>query len=91
MNSVSTPPRPVVINVVYGVLNPIPFGFFVAALIFDVIYAKTAELMWTKSAAWLLAFGLFFAVIPRLMNLVTVWVTSRRFLDLTLLKHDCRW
>ncbi len=74
----SEPRRSVVAASLYGLLNPIPFGCFVAALIFDVIYAKTAELMWTKSAAWLILFGLLFAVVPRLVNLTQVWITSRR-------------
>ncbi len=72
------PRRSVVANAIYGVLNPIPFGFFVAALIFDVIYARTGEMLWMKGAAWLIAIGLVFAIIPRLVNLVQVWITSRR-------------
>lgn len=78
MNSASTPHRSVAPRAVFGLLNPIPFGFFVAALIFDVVYARSGESMWNKSAAWLLAIGLLFAVVPRLINLVQVWVTSRR-------------
>lgn len=65
-------------NVVYGVLNPIPFGFFVAGLIFDVIYVKTAVIMWDKGASWLITIGLLFAIIPRVINLVQVCITSRR-------------
>ncbi|WP_231802800.1 DUF2231 domain-containing protein [Stenotrophomonas sp. MMGLT7] len=61
----------------YGLLNPIPFGCFVAALIFDIVYARSAEMLWMKGAAWLIAFGLLFAVIPRLVNLVQVWITGR--------------
>jgi uncharacterized membrane protein len=68
----------VVVNAVYGVLNPIPFGFFVAAFVFDLLYWLTAEILWGKSAAWLIVFGLLFAVVPRLINLVQVWITSRR-------------
>jgi len=68
-----------VANAIYGLLNPIPFGFFVAALIFDIIYARSAEVMWGKGAAWLIVFGLLFAVIPRLINLVQVWITGRRY------------
>jgi len=30
--------------------------------------------MWVKSAAWLISVGLFFAVIPRLINLFRVWL-----------------
>jgi len=72
------PRRSVVANAIYGLFNPIPFGFFVAALIFDVIYAKSGEILWMKGAAWLIVIGLLFAIIPRLVNLVQVWITSRR-------------
>ena len=78
MNSRTTPRRSVVAKAIYGLLNPIPFGFFVAALIFDLIYARSAGMLWAKGAAWLITFGLLFAVVPRLINLVQVWITSRR-------------
>ena len=78
MRSRAAPRRSVVANAVYGLLNPIPFGCFVAALIFDILYSRTAELLWGKGAAWLITFGLLFAVVPRLVNLLQVWVTSRR-------------
>jgi uncharacterized membrane protein len=74
----AAPRRSVVADAVYGLLNPIPFGFFVAALIFDILYARTAELLWGKGAAWLITFGLLLAVVPRLLNLAQVWLTSRR-------------
>ncbi|UPG87782.1 hypothetical protein L2Y94_10620 [Luteibacter aegosomatis] len=70
--------RSVVAQAVYGLLNPIPFGFFVAGLVFDILYASTAELLWGKGAAWLITLGLLFAIVPRVVNLVQVWVTSRR-------------
>jgi uncharacterized membrane protein len=70
--------RSIVAEGLYGLLNPIPFGCFVAALIFDVIYSETAVMLWDKGAAWLIVFGLLFAVVPRLVNLMQVWVTSRR-------------
>jgi uncharacterized membrane protein len=72
------PRRSVVAECIYGLFNPIPFGCFVAALIFDIIYSKTAVMLWDKGAAWLIVFGLLFAVVPRLVNLTQVWVTSRR-------------
>jgi uncharacterized membrane protein len=72
------PRRSVVAESIYGLLNPIPFGCFVAALIFDIIYSKTAVMLWDKGAAWLIVFGLLFAVVPRLVNLTQVWVTSRQ-------------
>ena len=70
--------RAIIAESIYGLLNPIPFGCFVAALIFDIIYSKTAVMLWDKGAAWLIVFGLLFAVVPRLVNLTRVWVTSRR-------------
>jgi uncharacterized membrane protein len=72
------PRRSIVAESIYGLLNPIPFGCFVAALIFDIIYSETAVILWDKGAAWLIVFGLLFAVVPRLVNLTRVWVTSRR-------------
>jgi uncharacterized membrane protein len=79
MSSIATPHRSVVASAIYGLLNPIPFGCFVAALIFDITYAHTADILWDKSAAWLIVLGLLFAVIPRLINLVQIWITSRRW------------
>jgi uncharacterized membrane protein len=77
MNARVAPRRSVVANALYGLLNPIPFGFFVAALIFDVVYVGSANVLWAKAAAWLITLGLLIAVIPRVINLVQVWITSR--------------
>ena len=73
------PHRSPVANAIYGVLNPIPYGCFVATLIFDILYASTAAILWAHAAAWLVTIGLLFAIIPRVVNLVQVWFTSRRF------------
>ena len=62
--------------VVFELLNPLPYAFFVAALIFDAIYANSAEILWMKAAAWLICIGLLFAVIPRLINLAQVWIAG---------------
>jgi uncharacterized membrane protein len=78
MNLRPEPRRSIVAESIYGLLNPIPFGCFVAALIFDILYSKTAVMLWDKGAAWLIVFGLLFAVVPRLINLTQVWITSRR-------------
>ena len=78
MNSRVIPHRSTLANAVYGLLNPLPFGFFVAALIFDIIYVQTAGVLWNKGAAWLVVFGLLLAVIPRFVNLAQVWITSRQ-------------
>lgn len=79
MSSLAAPRRSVVANAIYGVLNPIPFGFFVGGLVFDIIYAHSAEILWVKAAAWLITLGLLAAIIPRLVNLAQVWITSRRY------------
>jgi uncharacterized membrane protein len=78
MNYRVPPRRSPVANAVYGLLNPIPYGCFVAALIFDILYAKTAVIMWDQGAAWLIVIGLLAAIVPRIVNLVQVWITSRR-------------
>jgi len=78
MSSRVEPRRSIVAEGLYGLLNPIPYGCFVAALVFDIIYACSADILWDKGAAWLIVFGLLFAVIPRLVNLVQVWITSRQ-------------
>jgi uncharacterized membrane protein len=66
-------PRSRVASVVFDVLDPIPYGFFVGGLVFDAVYAKTAEILWLKGAAWLISIGLVVAVVPRLINLAQVW------------------
>lgn len=78
MSSRAAPRRSTLASAVFGLLDPIPFGCFVAALIFDILYVRTGELLWDKGAAWLITFGLLFAVLPRLVNLAQVWITRRQ-------------
>lgn len=73
----AVPRRSSLANAIYGLLDPIPFGCFVAALVFDILYMRTAVMQWDKGAAWLIVLGLLFAVIPRLVNLVQVWIAPR--------------
>jgi uncharacterized membrane protein len=67
-----------VASAVFNLLDPIPFGFFVATLIFDIIYANNANVLWIKSASWLVSMGLVFAIIPQLINLGRVWFVRNR-------------
>lgn len=60
-------------TILFDLLNPVPYGFFVGTLAFDIIYAESANVFWTKSAAWLVTIGLLFAIMPRLINLGHVW------------------
>jgi uncharacterized membrane protein len=64
-------------GVVFHILDPIPYGCFFAALIFDIVYFRSAFILWDRAAAWLIALGLVAAIVPRLINLVQVWITSR--------------
>ncbi len=72
-----------VTSAVFNLLDPLPFSFFVAVLIFDIIYARTGEMLWVKSAAWLVSLGLILAIVPRLINLAYVWCVARRTSSLT--------
>ncbi|WP_200551531.1 DUF2231 domain-containing protein [Kosakonia sp. LAM2021] len=75
MQTLSGPSRATL--ALYELFNPLPTGFFVAAWIFDILYLKTFQIMWTDAASWLIAIGLLIAILPRLLNLVQVWVTQR--------------
>ena len=44
-------PRKGLLYALYSLLNPIPFGFFVGALIFDILYKNTAEMLWAQAAS----------------------------------------
>ncbi|MEN3274347.1 MAG: hypothetical protein V7631_137 [Massilia sp.] len=67
-----------VTSAVFDLLDPIPFGFFVAVLVFDIIYSRTANVFWMKSASWLVSMGLLFAILPQLINLGRVWFGKNR-------------
>jgi uncharacterized membrane protein len=77
MNSTSSRYQSRFATAVFDLLNPIPYGCFVATLIFDVVYANTADVLWAKGAAWLVTVGLLFAIVPRFINLFHVWFPSR--------------
>jgi len=62
---------------IFDLLNPIPYGLFVGTLIFDIIYAVNADVLWAKGAAWLVTIGLLFAIVPRFINLGHVWFAPR--------------
>lgn len=64
--------------VVFDLFDPVAFGFLVGGLVFDLIYASSPEVMWFKSAAWLISIGLVIAFVPRMINLVQVWFPGAR-------------
>ena len=78
MTAAHPSPRYSFATAIFGLLDPIPFGFFVATLMFDIIYAKSANVLWIKGASWLVSIGLVFAIIPQLINLYAVWFSKYR-------------
>ncbi|WLI75059.1 hypothetical protein Q5705_10585 [Kosakonia sp. H02] len=75
----------------YELLNPIPLGFFVAAWIFDILYLKSFQIMWTDAASWLIAIGLVIATVPRLISLVQVCFTQRHLATPAVKIHFWLW
>ncbi len=54
---------------IHPMLVPIPIVCFVGALVTDVIYWVTAEMMWANFSAWLLVVGVIFGVIAAIAGL----------------------
>ena len=89
MQTTSGPSR--VAIALYELLNPLPLGFFTAAWIFDILYLKSFQIMWTDAASWLIAIGLMLAIVPRLINLVQVWFTQRPLATAAVKIHFWLW
>lgn len=54
---------------IHPMLVPIPIVCFVGALITDIVYAVSAEMMWANFSAWLLIVGLIFGVLAAIAGL----------------------
>jgi uncharacterized membrane protein len=54
---------------IHPMLVPIPIVCFIGALVTDIAYAVTAEMMWTDISAWLLLVGLVFGVLAAIAGL----------------------
>lgn len=89
MQTTSGPSR--VAIALYELLNPLPLGFFTAAWVFDIIYLRSFQIMWTDAASWLIAIGLVLAIVPRLINLVQVWFTQRPLATAAVKIHFWLW
>lgn len=61
---------------IYLLLFPIPVVLFVAALLTDIAYAKSANIMWLNFSEWLIAAGLAFGVLAAIA-LIVEFVASR--------------
>jgi len=49
---------------------PIPIACFIGALVTDITYACTADMMWADFSAWLLLVGVIFGVLAAIAGLI---------------------
>ena len=59
-----------VIGPIYLLLFPIPVVCFIAALVTDIAYAKSAYMMWLNFSEWLIPAGLLFGVLAAIALIV---------------------
>jgi len=55
---------------IHGLLVPIPVVCFIGALVTDIVYWKTAAIMWADVSTWLLTVGLVVSIVVVLAGLV---------------------
>lgn len=55
---------------IYLLLFPIPVVLFIAALVTDIAYAKSANIMWLNFSEWLIAAGLVFGALAAIALIV---------------------
>lgn len=58
-------------------LMAFPIVCFSGALLSDIVYAETADMMWSDFSAWLLAFGILFGALAAIGVLVELFVRRR--------------
>lgn len=54
---------------IHPMLVPIPISCFVGALLTDIAYVATAEIMWANFSSWLLVIGVIFGVLAAIAGL----------------------
>jgi uncharacterized membrane protein len=57
----------------HSLFTPFPTVCFTGALATDLIYWKTAEMMWADASAWLLAIGISFGILAAIAALVDLF------------------
>jgi uncharacterized membrane protein len=55
---------------IHVILVPVPIVCFCATLITDIVYARTAAMLWADISVWLLLVGLIFSVFAALAGLI---------------------
>ncbi len=61
---------------IHPMLVPIPTACFAGALLTDIAYIVTAEIMWANFSAWLLVVGVIFGVLAAIAGLID-FLTNR--------------
>ena len=55
---------------IYPILLPFPIVCFIGALLTDIAYWRTAEMMWSNFSAWLLTFGVALGVLAAIAGFI---------------------
>jgi uncharacterized membrane protein len=55
---------------IHPILTPVPIVCFIGALVTDIAYAVTAEMMYADLSAWLLFVGIIFGVLAAIAGLI---------------------
>jgi uncharacterized membrane protein len=55
---------------IHPMLVPVPIVCFIGALVTDIVYSVTAEMMWANFSAWLLIVGIVFGVLAAIAGLI---------------------
>ncbi|HZR88131.1 MAG TPA: DUF2231 domain-containing protein [Bradyrhizobium sp.] len=55
---------------IHPMLVPFPIACFIGALVTDIVYWRTAEMMWSDISAWLLLIGLILGVLAAIAGLI---------------------
>jgi len=63
---------------IHGILAAYPLAFFSGALLFDVVYANSAQMQWANFAVWLITLGLIMGVLAGIAGIVDALLARRR-------------
>jgi uncharacterized membrane protein len=67
---------------IHPMLVPVPIACFIGALLTDITYAVSAEMMWADFSAWLLVVGFIIGVLAAIAGLIDL-LSSRAIRSLT--------
>jgi uncharacterized membrane protein len=66
------------IKPIHRILAPFPVAYFTAALVTDLAYWRTAEVMWERFSVWLIAAGLVMSGLVALAAVIDLAIASQR-------------